>query len=151
MPPSNKPTKYIIVAIRDVDSIISSLTFSFLSHTLTPNPTLTIYLLLTNIPQADLQLHPKVVHILTSNSLSLNNLLFTEGLLHLTLHHTSLILLDHNQFITLFVEPTWSSHIMGILDHHIDKELYTTQNLHFWVIKPISSATSLILHHVLSA
>ncbi|RUS30994.1 hypothetical protein BC938DRAFT_478643 [Jimgerdemannia flammicorona] len=155
MPPSSEPAKHIVVAVgnesADLDSIISSLAFSFLSHTLTPNPTPTVHLPLTNIPRADLQLRPEVVHVLTSNSLSPNNLLFTEGLPHLTPHHTSLVLLDHNRLTAPFAEPAWSSHIMGILDHHVDEELYTTQNLHFRVIKPVGSATSLVLHHFLPA
>ncbi|RUS18562.1 hypothetical protein BC937DRAFT_88621 [Endogone sp. FLAS-F59071] len=133
----------------DLDSVISALAFSFLSHTLDSTPS-TLHLPLANIPSSELHLRPELLHVLTACRLTPKNLLFAPSIIPLlNPNNTTLILVDHNRLTPpLASSPAWTACIAGILDHHSDERLYHPP---LRVIEPVGSATSLVARHFQSA
>lgn len=123
----------------DLDSIISSLLFAYLSQ-LEDNSKL--YIPLIKVPQADLELRPELKYVLTKVGLDYKKLVTID---QLDLPPTDIVLVDHNNLTSPFDSEAWSQHVVGVLDHHVDEKLYLDAPIR--TVDMVGSCVTLVLQH----
>ncbi|KAI7887962.1 uncharacterized protein EV154DRAFT_519145 [Mucor mucedo] len=143
---SNKNIKKVLVSgndSADLDSIISSLLFAYLSHTTQESNTL--YIPIVKVPKGDLELRPELKFVLTQVGLDYRKLVTIDMVSEIISEPTDIVLIDHNQLTAPFATESWSEHVVGVLDHHVDEGLYT--DAPFRVIQMVGSCVTLVLQH----
>ncbi|GBB83308.1 hypothetical protein RclHR1_10030003 [Rhizophagus clarus] len=144
----------------DLDSIISSIAYAYLSQQLISSDELkssatsfsSIYLPIIQIPKSDFSLRPECSYVFSESKFSesdISQLLFLDDILpHLdklsSNYDVNLILVDHNKLISPWSEK-FNDKIDTILDHHQDEGLYL--NIKSRQIESVGSATSLVVLH----
>ncbi|KAI8969341.1 hypothetical protein BDF20DRAFT_826847 [Mycotypha africana] len=121
----------------DLDSIISSLLFAYLSQQVDDS---TIYVPLVKVPKADLKLRPELEYVMEQVQLDTNSLICLE---EITLNPSKhqLILIDHNVATHPF---TAAFKVVGVVDHHVDEKLYLDAEPR--CIDMVGSCVSLVLN-----
>ncbi|KAG2230701.1 hypothetical protein INT48_003708 [Thamnidium elegans] len=142
---SNQTTHKVIVSgndSADLDSIISSLIFAYLSYT-QQKDTNTLFVPLVKVPKADLELRPELNFVLKQVGLDYKKLITIDQID--TSQPTHIVLIDHNQLTVPFHTEAWANHVVGILDHHVDEKLYL--NVPIRVVDMVGSCVTLVLKH----
>lgn len=127
----------------DLDSLASSLGYSYLASKLKNSPTVA----LVQTPRTDLYLRAENLHALSLANLDPSNsdLLCIDDtpLSHpLNSSFSKFVLVDHN---TLLAPFRGSGKVVGILDHHADDK--THPDAEFREIEPVGSCASLVAKH----
>ncbi|GAA5798276.1 hypothetical protein HPULCUR_003676 [Helicostylum pulchrum] len=128
--------------MRDLDSIISSLIFAYLSYT-EQKDTNTLFIPLVKVPKADLELRPELNFVLKQVGLDYKKLITIDEID--ISQPTHIVLIDHNQLTVPFNTEAWEDHVVGILDHHVDEKLYL--NVPIRVVDMVGSCVTLVLKH----
>ncbi|KAI7865161.1 hypothetical protein BDF14DRAFT_1883708 [Spinellus fusiger] len=130
----------------DLDSIISALLFAFLSQQKADISTL--FVPLVKVPLVDIALRPEVEFVLGSASIDVKKLVCSDhiDLESLSSHYNKVqvVLVDHNHLTAPF-DATWTSRVVGVLDHHVDEGQY--QDIPLRVVEMVGSCTSLVIRH----
>ncbi|ODV94497.1 hypothetical protein PACTADRAFT_4437 [Pachysolen tannophilus NRRL Y-2460] len=126
----------------DLDSVIGSISYSFLYYNYWENP---IYPFI-NILKKDLTLRKDIQYIFDEFHLDPENFLFVDDLIRAEKKNFDLILVDHNslQYDKKIIEVT-KFNVTGIIDHHFDEKLYLNANPR--IIEKSGSCSSLILNY----
>ncbi|KAI8364566.1 hypothetical protein BD560DRAFT_483839 [Blakeslea trispora] len=126
----------------DLDSIISSLLFAFLSH---QDDNETLYIPLVKVPRADLALRPELKYVFEQASIDEQCLVCLDDvdLDRLAQETTKIVLIDHNHLTIPFNTPLWHDRVVGVLDHHVDEKMYLDAPLR--VIEMVGSCVTLVL------
>ncbi|KAI8078969.1 uncharacterized protein B0P05DRAFT_541897 [Gilbertella persicaria] len=124
----------------DLDSIISSLLFAYLSYL---NDTSTLYLPLIKVPRDDLELRPELKYVFEETQLDYHQLICIDDLDWDALTCPRIVLVDHNHLTAPFHTPVWHDRVVGVLDHHVDEKLYLDAPLR--VVEMVGSCVTLVL------
>ncbi|KAI9470761.1 MAG: hypothetical protein EXX96DRAFT_542834 [Benjaminiella poitrasii] len=130
----------------DLDSIISSLLFAYLSDTISHDND-TLYIPLVKVPKIDLELRPEVKFVLSQVHVDYTKLICLDQLT-VDPKDTQFVLVDHNSLTAPFDQPLWknsSQQVVGVLDHHVDEKLYLDAPLRN--IQMVGSCVTLVLDH----
>lgn len=125
----------------DLDSIISSLLFAYLSSQCCADDKL--YIPLIKVPKADLALRPELKYVLDQINLDDKKLVCIDDLD--IREPTDIVLVDHNHLTKPFDTSEWADHVVGVLDHHVDEKLYLDIPLR--VVEMVGSCVTLVLDH----
>ncbi|ORZ03962.1 hypothetical protein BCR43DRAFT_560526 [Syncephalastrum racemosum] len=129
----------------DLDSILSSLLFAFLSTQANRQKGVPgVYVPLVKVPTEDLQLRPELEYVLGSAGVDYKKLVCINDLPLQSLPHAQVFLVDHNRLTPPF-DSSWEGRVAGILDHHVDEK----QNSHCPVrdIRMVGSCMTLVTEH----
>lgn len=127
-----------------MDSIISALLFAYLSYTQQKDTNI-LYIPLIKVPKEDLELRPELKFVFTQVGLDYKKLVTLDQVDDVISKVTDIVLIDHNQLTAPFNTEEWSSHVVGVLDHHVDEKLYL--NAPIRVIDMVGSCVTLVLNH----
>lgn len=122
----------------DLDSIISSLLFAYLSRFENKEE---VYIPLIKVPKADLELRPELKYVLNTIGLDYKKLVTIDEID--TTHATDIVLIDHNHLTAPLNTEEWNNHVIGVLDHHVDEKLYLDAPMR--VIDMVGSCVTLVL------
>ncbi|KAL0089399.1 hypothetical protein J3Q64DRAFT_1808655 [Phycomyces blakesleeanus] len=142
-------TKLVIVTgndSADLDSIISALTYAYISQKSNKDP-LTIYVPLVKVPKEDLSLRPETSFVFTKAGIDAEKLVYIDQIdlgRVASEYDARVFLVDHNRLTAPFGED-WNDRVIGILDHHIDEGQYKWANPRR--IEIVGSCTSLVVLH----
>ncbi|KAI8379765.1 uncharacterized protein BYT42DRAFT_569940 [Radiomyces spectabilis] len=127
----------------DLDSIISSLLFAFLSQ---QSDNASVYIPLVKVPGEDLALRPEVNWVFEQAGVDVSNLICIDKVdLDAFPETTKVVLIDHNRLTPPFDEAKWSNRVVGVLDHHVDEKYYLDSPLR--QISMVGSCMSLVIVH----
>ena len=122
----------------DLDSIISAFLFAYLAHQQNND---ILYVPLIKVPKIDLELRPELKFVMDGVGVDYKQLITVDEID--ISHPTDIVLVDHNE-LTKPLEK-WGDHVIGVLDHHVDENLYL--NAPIRVIKVVGSCVTLVLQH----
>lgn len=116
----------------DLDSLTSSILFAYI-RSITPiintrhTPFTDLYVPLTNLPAADINLRPEYLELLPHANLEASHLItlddlppFSKIATQLPPENTSWILVDHNS-LQGTLGSIYSDRVHGVIDHHVDE------------------------------
>lgn len=112
----------------DLDSLTSSLLYAYIrSSTPTPNAFTPLYIPVTNIPAADVDIRPEFLKVLSHANLESQHLITLDDLPDLSSigsqlppHNTKWVLVDHNA-LQGALGSIYSGRVQGAIDHHEDE------------------------------
>ncbi|KAI8144623.1 hypothetical protein BJV82DRAFT_513427 [Fennellomyces sp. T-0311] len=142
----NAPPSSIVIVTgndsADLDSIISALTFSFISTLKSPD---TLYVPLVKVPVPDLELRPELNYVFKTAGVDYKKLICIDCVDLQALYNAGarVILVDHNRLTPPFDENIWAERVIGVLDHHKDEAQYKDAPLR--KITTIGSCISLVV------
>ncbi|KAI9025909.1 hypothetical protein CLU79DRAFT_743693, partial [Phycomyces nitens] len=128
----------------DLDSIISALSFAYLSQKSNHDP-LKLYVPLVKVPKEDLALRPETYFVFSKAGIDAEKLVFIDQIDLARLaseYETQVFLVDHNRLTAPFGEE-WNDRVVGILDHHVDEGQYRLADPRR--IEVVGSCTSLVV------
>lgn len=134
----------------DMDSVISSIAFAYLSHNLvTPFNTI---IPIINIPRGDFKLRKDIVRLLETHNITEDLLYFVEDYDNIIASSgttpISLNLVDHNGLQGYEINKSYEEgmvNVVGIIDHHADENKFLDANPR--VIRTCGSNSSLVFQH----
>jgi exopolyphosphatase len=111
------------LTLLDLDSLCSAIVLAYLrTHT---SPIGSLYIPLSNIPRADLNLRPELVPVLSNANLNPSDLITLSDLppmssiaSQLPPEKTRWILVDHNAMMNSDLHKIYSKRLVGCIDHH---------------------------------
>lgn len=116
--------------------------FAYFSAEKDPN---TLYIPLVKVPFADLKLRPELDFVMNTNDIDTSKLVCIDQINLEKLSNARLVLVDHNKLTAPFDDSRYAQQVIGILDHHVDEQLY--KDIPLRVILMVGSCTSLVVHH----
>ncbi|KAI5953676.1 PPX1 [Candida jiufengensis] len=139
----------------DVDSVISSITYAYLTHNLkTPQQ----YIIpLINVPKADLKLRRDIIRVLETYHNITEDLLYfvedfdnfiSESINSKVLQKTELSLVDHNGLQGVEINKSYDEgylKVVGIIDHHADEGKFLNASPR--IIRSCGSNSSLVFQY----
>ncbi|KAJ9660598.1 Exopolyphosphatase [Coniosporium apollinis] len=143
----------------DLDSLTSSLLYAYIrSTTPTPNAFTPLYIPITNIPAADVDIRPEFLKVLSHANLESHHLITLDDLPDLSSiesqlppHNTKWILVDHNA-LQGTLGSIYSERVQGVIDHHEDEgKVPTDTGDEPRIITKAGSCTSLVTEYCSSA
>ncbi|CAG8448835.1 17263_t:CDS:2 [Acaulospora morrowiae] len=128
----------------DLDSIIGSIAYAYLSNHLTNSNQLCLPII--QVSRSDLRIRPECVYVFQDCGFSTDDLIFIDDVTpHIenlfSNYDIQLVLVDHNELIGVWKK--FPQNVNVILDHHEEKGLYMSARLR--CIESVGSATSLVV------
>ncbi|KAF2844945.1 exopolyphosphatase-like protein [Plenodomus tracheiphilus IPT5] len=143
----------------DLDSMSSSILYAYIRSMSPPkNAFSPIYVPITNIPAADVQLRPEFLAVFKHANIEAEHLVTLDDLpalseieFHLAPENTKWILVDHNK-LQGQLGKVYSDHVAGIIDHHDDEgSIPSVADDEPRIIEKTGSCTSLVANYCRSA
>lgn len=139
----------------DLDSMSCSILFAYL-RTLSPpkNAFSPLYVPITNIPAADIQLRPEFLAAFKHANIEPKHLITLDDLPHmsdierkLSPEHTSWVLVDHN-VLQGQLGKIYAHRVIGVIDHHDDEgKIPKDRECEVRIIEKTGSCTSLVVNY----
>ncbi|CAG8518459.1 3320_t:CDS:2 [Ambispora leptoticha] len=140
-----KPKIFIVIGNEsaDLDSIIASIAYAFLSQRY--NPESGIFLPVIQISKDELNLRPECVYVFRRSEVDSDRFIYKEDFEAVSEelmknHELRVVLVDHNQLVHPW--DKFATCVDAILDHHQDEGLYMTASPRW--IESVGSACSLV-------
>ncbi|ORX43079.1 DHH phosphoesterase [Hesseltinella vesiculosa] len=126
----------------DLDSIIASLLFAFLSDRRQDEASQTLFVPYVKVPFADLALRPEVGYVFDRAGISTTSLICADRARLDEVSQLEIAMVDHNRLTPPLSDLT-SARVISILDHHVDEGCYPDASPR-WV-EMVGSCTSQVL------